>query len=1463
MKIVNRMMQCVLKNNNPERFMKIAFLRRNGGLAKPGSRWFGAIAMAVLCLAEVNLFAGATVNWVSGGPNYGYPSGAGYVDGNITTDAEYHTPSGLAVDITGNYLFVADRDNNAVRVLEFDINYAGTLLTMTNYVPVTSSFLFSKPVGVALDSSYNTFVLNYANGANGYVLQFDGEGELVATNISNLTNAAGIALDTSDNIYLTASNTVFKITPAGVSSVVATITAPGASLQGIIVKRSGPTAGFLAVCDSGRNGILLINPNTGVVTTNAGFHGAGDFITVNNSSPSNTAKFFQPTGIAESGDGTLIVTDYGNHRVKAVLASGTVTNLYGVTSNDWVNFSTPPWQFPGFVDGTVAIPDQLGGVAARQPNGVAMAPDGTIYVTEDYYHIIREIAKGTTGLLPPPPPSPTTPTGPAALAGYGQVMLTWTASPGATNYNIKRSTTSGGETTIASTTGVTYTDATNVLDGTTYYYIVSALNTGGESENSTEVSATPLFSPAPTNLTITATNFGLVSLSWAPSAGATSYNVKRSTSTQKETTIANVTSPTYSDTSVINGETYFYVVSAVNPGGENPTNSAEASATVPIPPPPAPTIGWFDYEFNGSIFVTVFHPVSGTPYIANNDLTLAIEPNIDGASTYFTDDGSLPGPTNGNSKTPPVYFNGTPNYQIPMSVAPASDLKIKAVNLNSGGSSPVVTAEFVFQVANPSITGNNAAQFTLNDVTTNAQFLYTTDGSDPRTSINATLISPITGTNGLTLSLPFPANTNLMVFQIVAFRANYLTSSVAAVDFSTSNYVPNTISFGFASGEASSVFVASPGQTFFAPVTLLPLSGVTIYSMDFNLTVTNAGLNPGPAITPGAFVFTSMLRKPDPANPGYYLQIPPYMFINTNSTQITNTVFYDGSTNFVSLLVTNLSENLLGVGWLERATKTNLYDTTAQDLIKYSQAHDTLFLEANGRVVLGGYSFQVPAGATNNQTYQIQIGRPSATSDGVGAPGSSVFILAPTNGSLAGGAINSIKNVTVGQLKYIVGDAYPFHWFNAGDFGNTNLENADIQQVFNSAVYNLNSPVWQAPGSDFADAMDSCGNFGALDTDPASPYNGYYTNANNAPLTAAQQNALFNGDFTTMDQIAFGDGGPLDVCDVYVTYVRKQDPQRTWYRRFWLNGVRVAEKVTNQFISGAVKQSSGGKIQPAFNPNLDPVSITNTPSVNFVGGDFQATAGQTIQIPVTATVFGSYPLRVAMLNISVVPLDGSPALTAPISFTPGVALGQPVMTDSEGPGNYAAAWLNSTIAGISNSGTIGTLNITIPSNATGASAYAVHFDHASGSPNGLASFPKQTFTGLITLSRRANSSYNDGIPDSWRLRWFGTINNLLSVSNACPSGDGINNWMKYVAGVNPNTPNNFPSLNPNATPPSGAAMSIYWPTVSGKQYVILSSASLFPGNWTTNTIITGNGANMEFDDNSSGAVKFYRVLILP
>ncbi len=86
---------------------------------------------------------------------------------------------------------------------------------------------------------------------------------------------------------------------------------------------------------------------------------------------------------------------------------------------------------------------------------------------------------------------PATPTGLAATAGNAQVALTWSASSGATSYHVQRAATSGGPyTQIAAPTAVTYTDP-SLSNGTTYYYVVSAINIAGESANSAPAMATP------------------------------------------------------------------------------------------------------------------------------------------------------------------------------------------------------------------------------------------------------------------------------------------------------------------------------------------------------------------------------------------------------------------------------------------------------------------------------------------------------------------------------------------------------------------------------------------------------------------------------------------------------------------------------------------------------------------------------------------------------------------------------------------------------------------------------------------------------------------------------------------------------------------------------------------------------------------------------------------------------------
>jgi cellulose 1,4-beta-cellobiosidase len=185
------------------------------------------------------------------------------------------------------------------------------------------------------------------------------------------------------------------------------------------------------------------------------------------------------------------------------------------------------------------------------------------------------------------------PTGLAASASSGRVALSWNASAGATSYNLKRGASAAGPFTAIATglTATSYADTT-VVNGTTYYYAVSAVNAGGESANSAAVSALPQATPptAPTGLAASASS-GQVALSWNASAGATSYNLKRGASAAGPFTAVatGLTTTSYADTTVVNGTTYYYVVSAVSAGGESANSVAVAATPVATSVVAAPT----------------------------------------------------------------------------------------------------------------------------------------------------------------------------------------------------------------------------------------------------------------------------------------------------------------------------------------------------------------------------------------------------------------------------------------------------------------------------------------------------------------------------------------------------------------------------------------------------------------------------------------------------------------------------------------------------------------------------------------------------------------------------------------------------------------------------------------------------------------------------------------------------------
>lgn len=176
------------------------------------------------------------------------------------------------------------------------------------------------------------------------------------------------------------------------------------------------------------------------------------------------------------------------------------------------------------------------------------------------------------------------PTGLTAIADDGKVTLSWDSFPGAQSYKIYWRNGSGQITAsdqffTSTTNSYVHSDAVN---SNTYYYRVAALAGNSESPLSAdEVSATPMSKlTAPQNLAAVAGD-STVTLTWDAVLNATSYNIYWSVApgitSDTGYTISGVTSP-YSHTSLTNGSTFYYRVSASNNGSEGPL-SEEVSAT--------------------------------------------------------------------------------------------------------------------------------------------------------------------------------------------------------------------------------------------------------------------------------------------------------------------------------------------------------------------------------------------------------------------------------------------------------------------------------------------------------------------------------------------------------------------------------------------------------------------------------------------------------------------------------------------------------------------------------------------------------------------------------------------------------------------------------------------------------------------------------------------------------------------
>jgi len=147
--------------------------------------------------------------------------------------------------------------------------------------------------------------------------------------------------------------------------------------------------------------------------------------------------------------------------------------------------------------------------------------------------------------------------------GQDSVELSWTAKAGASGYDVYRSLTAGGPTTLISSLqpGTSYSDAA-VSQGTTYYYHVMTHYPGPMiSWPTIEQNGTPGPNPSgPTNLTVVMNNYRQPQLGWtSPSAYNDTYVYRAPSNTGPWTQIGTGTNSTFSDSNPLTGLNYYKV----------------------------------------------------------------------------------------------------------------------------------------------------------------------------------------------------------------------------------------------------------------------------------------------------------------------------------------------------------------------------------------------------------------------------------------------------------------------------------------------------------------------------------------------------------------------------------------------------------------------------------------------------------------------------------------------------------------------------------------------------------------------------------------------------------------------------------------------------------------------------------------------------------------------------------------
>lgn len=325
-------------------------------------------------------------------------------DNGPATEARLNMPFDVAFDTLGN-LYFSDTFNHRVRRVD---GRSGVMTTVAGNGtkgfsgdggPATRAQL-NEPYGVAVDSGGNVFIVDRLNGR---IRRVDGESGIITTAAGNssgrdsgdggaataagFVEPNGLALDRSGRKLFIADVAGNRIRLVDLDKgLISTFAGTGrrrhdgdggpaaaASIHGARGVEVAPD-GTVFILEREGNRLRAVDPRTGTITTRAGT-GAKGFS--GDGGPALKATFNGPKELAVDSDGNILIVDTENHAIRRIDArSGVITTVAGSGRKG------------GEGDGGPALSAKL-----DRPHGVAVGPDGALYIGDTGNHRIRKVAR--------------------------------------------------------------------------------------------------------------------------------------------------------------------------------------------------------------------------------------------------------------------------------------------------------------------------------------------------------------------------------------------------------------------------------------------------------------------------------------------------------------------------------------------------------------------------------------------------------------------------------------------------------------------------------------------------------------------------------------------------------------------------------------------------------------------------------------------------------------------------------------------------------------------------------------------------------------------------------------------------------------------------------------------------------------------------------------------------------------